>query len=313
MEDNEKDQRILSIIRAKGPLLPIHIVKEIGWDTILVGAALSDLSKKGHIKMSNTKIGGSPVYYAQGQEHKLQDLYKQLHEKEQKAYDLLKEKKILKDDNLEPVTRVALRNIKDFAKPLEVTINNEKQIFWKWYLISNEEAGNLIKQTLKKPIKEDIKEAQKETQKETQKEEKKEEKEKTSENNTKREKEQKETQKEEKQESLEEKQEIEESSPFLKKIKEYFSKNQIEVLEQNIIRKTSDAEFIIKVPTSIGSARYFCKARSKKKLNDSDLSNAYVQGEVKKLPVLLLITGELTKKAESLLDEQFKNLNVKKI
>jgi len=84
-------------------------------------------------------------------------------------------------------------------------------------------------------------------------------------------------------------------------------------LEQKIIRKTSEAEFIIKVPSSIGNVRYYCKARSKKRFNDSDLSNAYVQGEIKKLPVLFLITGELTKKAQNLLEEQFKNLTVKRI
>jgi len=293
MESDEKDKQILQIIRAKGPLLPVHIVKEIGWNTILVGAALSDLSKKGHIKISHTKIGGSPVYYVTGQEYKLQGLYKQLHEKEQKAYDKLKEKKILKDKGLEPVMRVALRNIKDFAKPLEVTINNESEIFWKWYLTSNTEASETIKGMVR-PVKKEGREIKKKEPKEEVEQEPKE-------------------KREEKQERLEETREIEDKSPFLNKIRNYFAKNQIEILEQKIIRKTSDAEFVIKVSTSIGSARYFCKARSKKKFNDSDLSNIYVQGEIRKLPVLFLITGELTKKAQTLLEEQFKNLNVKKI
>jgi len=286
MESNEKDQKILQLIRYKGPLLPVHIVKEVGWNTILVGAALSDLSNKGQIKMSYAKIGGSPVYYVQGQEQKLQNLYKYLHEKEQKAFDLLKEKKVLRDKELEPVIRVALRNIKDFAKGLEVTTNENKEIFWKWYLLSNQEAEQIIKDMLK------ITESKKKAE-------------------IKKEQEQKE--KPEKEKPEKEKHEIGETSSFLKKIKDYFSKNNIKIKDQNIVRKTSDVEFIINVPSSIGPVPYFCKARSKKKINDSDLSNAYVQGQVKKLPVLLLITGELTKKAESLLDEQFKNLVIKKI
>ncbi len=300
MESNKKDQKILQLIKYKGPLLPVHIVKEIGWDTILVGAALSDLNSKGQIKMSYAKIGGSPVYYMQGQEQKLQNLYKHLHEKEQKAFDLLKEKKILRDKDLEPVTRVALRNIKDFAKGLEVTANENKEIFWKWYLVDNREAEQLIKDMLEKTKETTKKEPEKKPpKKEPEKQEvlSKQEKQETR----------------EKEEPKQEKQETEESSAFLKKINNYFSKNNIEIKEQNIIRKTSDAEFIINVPSSIGPVPYFCKARSKKKINDSDLSNAYVQGQVKKLPVLLLITGDLTKKAESLLNEQFKNLNVKKI
>ncbi len=286
MSENEKDEKILQLIKTKGPLLPVHIVKEIGWNTLLIGAALSDLSKKGLVKMSYTKIGGSPVYYVSGQEYKLQNLYKYLHEKEQKAYDLLKQKKVLRDRALEPVVRVALRNTRDFAKPLEVTIKGEKEIFWKWYLISNTEAEGLIRDLIKKLL------SKKELKKPKEREEK-----------------------EEMQEKLkkEAKKVIEESSPFLDKIKNYFAKSQIEILEQKIIRKASDAEFVIKVPSSIGSVRYYCKARSKKRFNDSDLSNVYVQGEIKKLPVLFLITGELTKKAQALLEEQFKNLNVKKI
>ncbi len=313
MENNDKDQKILQILKSKGPLLPIHIVKEIGWNTILVGAALSDLSKKGHVKISNVKIGGSPVYYVQGQEYKLQDLYKHLHEKEQKAYELLKAKKILKDKKLEPVVRVALRNIKDFAKPLEVTTNDEKEIFWKWYLLNNQEAESMIREILKqKPTKkEDENEISENSSNRSWENIKEEEKEKNQQTQETQNKLQEEQNLEEK--NKENQEQIEEKSPFLDKVKNFFEKNDIEIVSQNIVRKTNDAEFIVKVPTSIGLARYFCKARSKKKFNDSDLSNVYVQSESKKLPVLFLITGELTKKAESMLDEQFKNITIKKI
>jgi len=296
MESSGKDEKILQLIKLKGPLLPVHIVREIGWNTILIGAALSDLSSKNLIKISHTKIGGSPVYYVSGQEYKLQNLYKYLHEKEKKAYDLLKQKRVLRDKTLDPVNRVALRNIKDFAKALEVVIKDNREIFWKWYLTSNAEAEVIIRDILSKElprkIKEEVKKIKKPELKRAEKQEIAEE-----------------------QEKLEprKKELIEETSPFLNKIKDYFAKNKIEILEQKIIRKTSEAEFIIKVPSSIGNVRYYCKARSKKRFNDSDLSNAYVQGEIKKLPVLFLITGELTKKAQNLLEEQFKNLTVKRI
>lgn len=296
MEPSEKDQKILRLIKFKGPLLPVHVVKEIGWNTILVGAALSDLHSKNLIKVSHTKIGGSPVYYVQGQEHKLQNLYKYLHEKEQKAYDLLKQKIVLRDKDQSPVMRVALRNIKDFARPLEVALGENREIFWKWYITSNSEAETTIRKMLEKELPK--------TKKENIEKQPIKEKELSS---------QEPINKEEQEKLKDEPREIEEKSPFLNKVKDYFAKNRIEILEQNIIRKTSDAEFIIKVSSSIGGVRYFCKARSKKRFNDSDLSNAYVQGEIKKLPVLFLITGDLTKKAQKLLDEQFKNLTVKRI
>jgi hypothetical protein len=103
------------------------------------------------LRLSHLKIGGSPLYYTKGQEHKLQDYSDKLHEKEKKAYELLKEKKVIRDDKLDPVTRVALRQIKDFAVPLNININNSTNIYWKWYLISNEEALELIKSDLNLP------------------------------------------------------------------------------------------------------------------------------------------------------------------
>ena len=100
---------------------------------------------------------------------------------------------------------------------------------------------------------------------------------------------------------------------FSKIIEDYFTKNRIKIIEENIVRKESESEFIIQVPSSVGSLTYFCKAKSKKKINDGDLSSAYIQGQSKKLPVLFLTKGELTKKAEGLLEKEFKGMYVKKI
>ena len=43
------------------------------------------------------------------------------------------------------LTRVVLRNIKDFAIPLNVQNNEQKLLFWKWYLVDNTEAEEIIK------------------------------------------------------------------------------------------------------------------------------------------------------------------------
>ena len=136
---------ILNTIKMKGPVIPNQIAKVIETDILFASAHLSELVSSNKLKISNTKIGSSPVYYLPGQESRLQELYKYLNDKQQKAFGMLKEKKILKDDQLEPVIRVALRAIKDFAVPLQITINNEKILFWKWYMLSNDEAGTLIK------------------------------------------------------------------------------------------------------------------------------------------------------------------------
>ena len=70
---------------------------------------------------------------------------------------------------------------------------------------------------------------------------------------------------------------------------------------------------IIRIPSAVGKLKYYVKARNKKLSNDKDLSSAYVQGLTKNLPVLFVYTGKLTKKAESMLDNEFKHITLKKI
>ena len=71
-----------------------------------------------------------------------------MNDKEKKAYDRLNENKILRDKEQEPVIRVALREIKDFALPLNVKYDNTTEIFWKWHMLNDQEAEQLIKSKL---------------------------------------------------------------------------------------------------------------------------------------------------------------------
>ena len=100
---------------------------------------------------------------------------------------------------------------------------------------------------------------------------------------------------------------------FLAGVNKYFSSNNINVVEQTVLRKTSEAEFIIKVPSAVGPLTYFCKAKGKKSINDGDLSSAYFQGQSKKMPVLFLTFGSLTKKAQYMLEKEFKGMHIKRI
>ena len=88
--------KILQLIRLNGPLLPSAINKEIETDVLVASAMLSELVDNKIIKLSSVKVGGSPLYYYPGQENKLQQYSDKLHEKEQRTYELLREKKILK-------------------------------------------------------------------------------------------------------------------------------------------------------------------------------------------------------------------------
>lgn len=319
----DKD-KILEIIKLKGPFIPRDLVKEIGGDTFLTGAILSQLVDTKQLKLTNAKIGGSPLYYVLGQEEKLERLYNYLNEKDKRAYDLLKEKKVVRDNECEPLLRVALRSIKDFSKPLEVTINQNKEIFWKWHLVSNQEAEDVIRiivspktekkaeetQEVKKPEEKKII-PQIAQEKESASLDKPVEKpsEKAEERKTRKPKETKETKIENRQEKLE----TEISDNFYEKIKKNFSDKGISIIDAKIIKKNSEIELNIEVPSVAGKIFFFCKAKDRKKTSEKDLGMLFVDAQIKKMPILYVTTGELTKKAEQMLKTEFKIISVLKI
>ena len=63
----------------------------------------------------------------------------------------------------------------------------------------------------------------------------------------------------------------------------------------------------------MGVLPFYCKAKNKKTINDGDLSSVFIQSQSRKLPVLLLTTGDLTKKAKELLEKEFRGMHIKRI
>jgi hypothetical protein len=296
----ETNDRILELIRVKGPVIPTNITKEINYDILMTSAHLAELSSQNKLKISNIKVGSSPLYYLPGQESNLQNFSDNLHEKEKKAFDMLKERKVLRDNKLEPVIRVALREIKDFAVQLIVTYQDQKEIFWKWYLVSKEEAEKLTKSILTgKETREDVLKKPEDVIKKTLKEE----------TGIKKPIKQETTLKKEVKKPVESKKFVDRSSSFIDEINSYFNKNNIIVKNSETVKK-GETDFILEVPSGIGKLEYYCKVKDKKRINDGDLSSAYVQGQLKKLPVVFLTKGELTKRAKEMLSKEFKNINI---
>ena len=277
---------VLEIVKSNGPLLPVRIGTELKTSIIMASALLSELASENRVRISNLKVGGSPLYYVKEHGYKLQAFSNKLHEKERKSYELLKEKKILRDSLLEPVYRVTIREIKDFAIPLKVNYNGVSETFWKWYLFPNSDAEDLIRKELNVAKKEEPKDVKQNV--------KPNEKLETVHPSMKRKKTQR-----------------IKGDEFLKRIVEFFERNKINVVKQDIIRKNNDIEFLVEVPSSVGTLAYYCKARNKKRINEGDLSTVYIQAQSKKLPVLFLTTGDVTKKAKEMLNKEFKGMQVK--
>lgn len=363
------EEKVLTLIKMQGPVLPTQVAKIIGKDTLVASAYLSELTDSKKVRISHTKVGGgSPVYYLQGQEPNLQDLYKYLNEREKEAYDLLKDKKILKDDAQAPAIRVALRSIKDFSVPLNVSHEEKTELFWKWYLLTNDEATNFIQQALEgiKPIEpvvqrklehvqklpeikkdeaEVIKKIEDNERKQLEEEKKSVEEEKRKLSDEKRRFEEEERQvkrqrleeerrfKEKEKMLEEEKQRLlreherkiqeeqkklvqgqkEQEDPFFSQIKLYLDSKKIELINYQVIKKKKEIDLIVRVPSVIGKLDYLCKAKRKRKISDSDINALFVEGQIKKIPVLFLTTGVLSKKAQEKLANEFKGLTVDRL
>ena len=231
--------------------------------------------------------------------------------------------KVLYDKVLEPWQRVALRELNDFAYPIQ--INNE--IFWRWYLITEEEAQKLIQETqknLQQDVKQEIKQ-EKEIIREVKQEitepkigikpeqqisaQVKIEQPIINENII----------KEIKQE-LEQKKLIEEKigvkKQIIRKIKKdsrefylilnnYLNKKKIEKLQEEIIKKNKEFELIVNIQSNLGLVKFLLVAKDKKKVSDADLSLAHNKAQLKKLPLIFLSNGELIKSAKIYLKDNY--------
>src|SRR3989338_4029175 len=258
----EVRDKALEIVKKEGPIIPSKIASELNMNLLFASAILSELSASGLVKVSNIKVGGSPLYYLEEQKEKLQEYAKRLHEKEKRTFDELKQKKVMRDSELDLLHKVTLRNIKDFAIPFEVNIGNDSELFWKWYLSTDDEIKfeldkmfGFSEETKKKEIKplakedyEAEKSGEKIEQQQVLVQEKPEEK------------------------IRKEKKPKTETSEFMNQINEYFKQNSIEVLESSVIKKSAEFDFILNIPSTVGKVKYYYKARKKIKIDEKDLS-----------------------------------------
>ena len=292
MVDNR--DKIVEFVKREGPTLPAHISKEFKLGILFSGAILSELVSKKVVKVSNTKKGGSPFYYTEGQESKLQEISQFLSGKLKEAYELIKEKKVIRDSSAEPWQRVALREIKDFATPITVSKGENSELYWKWYLSNDEDIKKILDLPKNEEPEEDIKESIKQKYLGDVKEEHKKEKPKEQQKKL-----------EEEKEEIEKPKIIKEKSDMFLDALSFFEKNEMYVISKEVVRKNREFNFVVDIPSHLGKLRYFVKFKNKKNISEKDLIDSYKESSQKKYPVLFLSNGNLNKKAEKHLNENF--------
>lgn len=302
------------------PVQPVQIAKELNTNSIIASAMLSEMTAKGLLLISHLKIGSSPLYYLPTNPEKLLNYTIHLNEKDQKVLEHLHQEKILRDTTLDPLSRVALRqNLKDFAKPLTVTYKETQELFWKYYLTQDNDAETIIKNQLEKttteiqttqpPLQQTTTQTTTSQQTQTpiqqtpeiQKEPLKKEIKKT---------EPKPPRKTTPQKNTTIQENLTANSPltstpitdsFAHELNRNLTKKNITLNSHTIIKKNAEFEGTLSMETPLGTITFYCRATTKKRITDTDLTNAYVQGQLKKLPTIYLHKGELTTKAKTLL------------
>ena len=283
-------ERIVSFIKIKGPSLPVHIGKEINASILFTSAFLSELISEKRLKISNLNVGNSHLYFIPGNEPLLEGFSQHLRSKEKDAFELLKQKRILRDSEQHPAIRVALREIKDFAIPFK----KDDQFYWKYLMVSDQELINKMREmpikpqmvkekTFEKPIiseqiivskKEEIKDKKKIIKKEI----------------------------------FNKKTPQKKGDKFFNKVKEFLSKSSIEILD---VEDASKDNLILKI--KINNKERILVAYNKKKIDESDIIKAYKKSLELDLEYIILSLGEPVKKMNEFIEAVKKLDGIKKI
>ncbi len=333
-----QQEQMLGFLRAHGPSMPSQVAKYIHTEILLASAMLSEAVAQGKVKISSLKIGGTPLYYLSGQESQLERFAAgNLNPKDLAVLHKLKQQHALREAQMDLLEKVSIRSLKDFAVPLQVTLQGKGELFWKWHLSTQQEVHEAISALLSPPeiapmgpVVSSAAGQQKEQQAEEQGAATPQEPVRTSLTLTPAASIEQEPARmhlppvpapPETEEEKRSPQKLKERSrsgrrheEFFPQVEEACKKLKISIEQKETIRRNAELELILKVPSAVGMMTYFCKAKNKARCDEKDLSAAYMQAQIKKLPLLLLYTGELTKKAQEMLDSgALENVVVKKV
>ncbi len=305
--------KIMAMVREKGPVLPIEVASYIGKDSFMAKVMLRELVDEGRLKASEEQVGSSYVYFLPGQENaasaKINELLKSS-EKRVKHFsdkpisddpDILKKREefakrfehAMKDEPKEPKRQAA-------RPPEPLSVPSESRPF----IISAPEPKPILTQKFMefpKPVPrppELTKRASAPIVKV-----------------------------------------VERAAPprlapmpknisvsriitsapakksvdFVELASTYLRGSHAEILETTTVKKGKEANLIANIPSSIGTVRFFVKIKSKKKVNEADLSMAYTEGMQHRLPVFFLTDGNMTGVAKELADRLEGYLKVKSL
>ena len=101
---------------------------------------------------------------------------------------------------------------------------------------------------------------------------------------------------------------------FTSRVKDFFINKKIRILEKKVIRSGREANFVVEVQSDLMPQKYFVKALKKKTINEKDLGMAWFEFRDKKMPLIYISDGNLSKKAKEFLNKELgENLKFVKV
>jgi len=293
---NEKDEKIMALVRTSGPILPINVAKELGVETYLAGAMLSSLVKGNHIKISHRRVGSSPLYFMEGQETRVRErLFKELNELETKTLERLRTLKVAFEEELYPQERFLLKELKDFVTPLTVKSGDKDVSCWKHYSVNDTELNELIEKKLVPPK---VEQPEPKIEPELPKVE---------EPKIEVKPEQLPLQMVEKPKPVKRVTREIKASAFESKVLDFFISHKIDVGERKPLKK-GETTYAITEHSHFGTRQFLASINDKKALNEQDISRFYVECQNNKMPGMIFVSKEPSAKTKEYLSKHIGDL-----
>ena len=269
---------IIDYLQKNGPSQPVQLSSVLNKDSFMVSAILLEAIENPKINATKGKIGSSPLYYLPEQEEAAKTrIFNSRGLLEKKFITRVKNSKYVLDSELNTQEKFVIKNCLDFLIPITVKAGNHEARIWRYYTTPEE----IIHNRFADPKKEIVKEKSEPPKLSIFKPE-------------------------------QTKVDVEKKDIF-STAEETIRRLNAEVISKSK-KSAKEASMVIKTTSGILSQKYYLKINLKKRVSESDLSHAYIEGNEKKLPVIFLAEGKISKtnieKAKKKFGEFLKIVNI---
>ncbi len=266
--EGDNHSKIVRFLAENGPSHPIQIGKVLGKDSFMTSAILSEVLGRKGVKRSQKNVGNTPIYYLEGQEDRMMKVVEDsLNLIEVKILKSFKERKVVADDDLSVQEKFVLNNLKDFVVPLHVKAGDREMTIWKLVGVNNDRVAELFNSRAVREPKREVAVPKVEGRESVFGEKK----------------------------LVEGERVPKDVGEFEAQVKRKIAEMGGKILEMEVVRKGSEMNLVVRFHQPF-ERRCFIKARGKKRIAKSDLSMAHTEGADRKMPVVLLTYGNLSKK-----------------